>query len=190
MIKELVKSARSYRAFDESVKVDRDTLLDLVDTARLTSSGRNLQPLKYRLIYTAEECATLLPLTAWAAALRDIKLPPEGKAPTAYIIICHDKNILPALEQSEKDVGIVSEAIILAAAEKELGGCMIANFGAAKVAEAFSLSDNLVPKLIIALGKPDESVVITEIADGENTSYYRENGIHYVPKRKLEDIVI
>ena len=44
---------------------------------------------------------------------------------------------------------------------------------------------------IIALGKPAEEIVIKEIENGESTKYYRdENDIHYVPKRKLKDILI
>lgn len=37
----------------------------------------------------------------------------------------------------------------------------------------------------------NEKVVLTEIEDGESTKYYRdENDVHYVPKRKLKDIII
>lgn len=33
--------------------------------------------------------------------------------------------------------------------------------------------------------------MIKEIEEGENIAYYRdENDVHYVPKRKLEDIII
>jgi hypothetical protein len=34
-------------------------------------------------------------------------------------------------------------------------------------------------------------VRIVEIEEGESTDYYRdEAGIHYVPKRKLDDVII
>ena len=50
---------------------------------------------------------------------------------------------------------------------------------------------NLAPVLIVAFGKPAEKIVIKEIEEGENIAYYRdENDVHYVPKRKLEDIII
>jgi len=43
----------------------------------------------------------------------------------------------------------------------------------------------------VAVGKPDEEIVIREIEKGESTKYYRdENDVHYVPKRKLEDILL
>ena len=45
--------------------------------------------------------------------------------------------------------------------------------------------------LIVAIGRPDEKIVLTEIENGQSTKYYRdEQDVHYVPKRKLEDIVI
>ena len=45
--------------------------------------------------------------------------------------------------------------------------------------------------LVVALGKPDEKIVLTEADRDGDTNYYRdENDVHYVPKRKLEDIVI
>ena len=45
--------------------------------------------------------------------------------------------------------------------------------------------------LIVAFGKPDEKIVLTEVSSGESIKYYRDDqDVHYVPKRKLEDIVI
>ena len=45
--------------------------------------------------------------------------------------------------------------------------------------------------LVIALGKPAETIILTEVGEDGNTAYYRdENDVHYVPKRKLEDIII
>ena len=53
------------------------------------------------------------------------------------------------------------------------------------------LPEDLAPMLIVAIGKPAEEVVIREIEPGEPTPYYRdEQDVHYVPKRKLADIVI
>ena len=45
--------------------------------------------------------------------------------------------------------------------------------------------------LWFGIGKPDEPVVLTEAAAGESLGYYRdENDVHYVPKRRLEDVVV
>ena len=53
------------------------------------------------------------------------------------------------------------------------------------------LPENIVPMLIVAFGKPNENIVLTEVDSGENMNYYRdEQDTHYVPKRKLKDIVL
>ena len=45
--------------------------------------------------------------------------------------------------------------------------------------------------LIVAFGKPAEKIVLTAVGEDGNTNYYRdENDVHYVPKRKLEDIIL
>lgn len=88
-------------------------------------------------------------------------------------------------------MGIVAQTMLLAAMEKGLGGCRIGNFGLEKVKEVLELLENLVLVLIVAFGKPDEKIVLAEIEKGQSIKYYRdENDVHYVPKRKLEDIII
>ena len=190
MLKDLVKQNRSYRSFDGSVEITRETLLDLVDCARFTPSSINMQPFKYYLSYKPETNDIIYPLTAWARLLPGFEGPAEGHRPTAYIIVCTDTTIGPET-RFRTDVGIVSQTIMLAAAEKGFGGCMIGNYNPAKVSAALNLPENLVPSLVLALGKPDEKIIMTELENGGNSRYYRdENGQHYVPKRKLEDITL
>ena len=188
MLKDLVKQNRSYRSFDGSFEITRETLLDLVDCARFTPSSINMQPFQYFLSYKPETNDIIYPLTAWARLLPGFEGPAEGHRPTAYIIVCTDTTIGPET-RFRTDVGIVSQTIMLAAVEKGFGGCMIGNYNPKKVSEALNLPENLIPSLILALGKPDETIIMTELEKGGNARYYRdENGQHYVPKRKLEDI--
>ena len=120
-----------------------------------------------------------------------LHLPHEGKCSTGFIVICQDLNLRESIARYQKDVGIVAQTMILAAAEKGLGGCMIGNFGLEKVKEVLEFPENLVPILIVAFGKPDEKIVLAEIEEGQSIKYYRdENDVHYVPKRKLADIII
>lgn len=189
MLRDLVIKNRSYRSFDESRRITRDELTDFIDLARLTSSSRNIQPLKYRLVYTPEECASVLPLTAWAGRLKKLKLPPAGHAPTAYIIICCDMSIAETITTFIRDVGIAAQTIMLAATEAGLGGCMIGSFDRDKLRAALDIDEKNMLMLVLALGKPDETVVLTE-AEGSDVGYYREDGKHFVPKRKLKDIIL
>ena len=49
MIRDLVLKNRSYRRFYQETAIDLETLRELVDLARLSASGGNIQPLKYIL---------------------------------------------------------------------------------------------------------------------------------------------
>jgi hypothetical protein len=45
--------------------------------------------------------------------------------------------------------------------------------------------------LVLALGKPKERVMIERVDASGDTRYWRDNeGVHHVPKRSLEDIII
>lgn len=189
--KELVKKNRSFRGYDESYRFTKEQLEDYVDTTRYTASSVNMQPLKYFIAYEKEMVDTIQKMTKWARALPDLDLPYIGKRPTGFIVVCQDTNISPNTERFMKDVGIVAQTILLQATEEGLGGCMIGNFKKEEVMETLKFDDNLVPLLIIALGKPDEEIVITEIPESGSTNYYRDKeDVHYVPKRSLEDILI
>ena len=191
MIKDLVRKNRSYRGYDESRKISEEELRDLIDTARLAGSAANLQPLKYRLVYTDEEVAKLNAITRWGKMLKDIELPHKGMFPTAYIVICVDTQISKAPENANTDIGIAAQSMLLAAVEQGLGGCMIGNYEKAQASEALALPERYVPQLIVAIGKPAETVVLTDPAEDGSVKYYRDvNDVHYVPKRKLEDILL
>ncbi|MCD7834933.1 MAG: nitroreductase family protein [Lachnospiraceae bacterium] len=190
-LKDLVKANRSYRGYDESRRVTREELLEMIDCARLTASSVNQQPLRYYLAYEKEETDRIQPLTKWARGLPQMELPHPGMCPTAFIVICQDIRVFESQTRFSRDVGIVAQTILLAATEMGLGGCMIGNFSPAKISEALQLPAYLAPLLVVAIGKPAETVVMTEIGPDEPTNYYRdENDVHYVPKRRLEDLVI
>ncbi len=188
-IKELIKRSRSYRSFDPSVSVNRAQLSDWVECARCSPSSRNLQVLKFRLVTDDAERDQMLSNTKWAGLLSHMEIPPKGHAPTAYIVICMDKSLADSPAAFQRDVGICAQSILLAACEDGFGGCVIGSFSADAVKTALKLPENLSPQLVLALGKPDETVEITEVRDG-SVAYYRENGVHYVPKRSLEDMII
>ena len=72
-----------------------------------------------------------------------------------------------------------------------LSVCLMAGFDSSKIKNELFLPDNMEVKLVIAIGKSLEKVKIKEVGSEESVKYYRdENGVHVVPKRKLEDIII
>ena len=191
MLKELLQKSRSFRAYDRSRSISREELLELVDDTRYAPSSGNMQPLCYYLAYTQEQMDKILPLLRWAALLPERHLPDPGKEPTAVIVICCCTSRVHDPHFAIRDVGAVAQTILLAAAEKGLGGIMIGNYDAKKLSEALQLPEDQVPQLVVALGKPDETIILEDVEDGESLKYYRdENDVHHVPKRKLEDIII
>lgn len=191
MIKDLVIKNRSYRGYNHDRKLTKEELLELVDCARLTASSVNMQPFKYYIAWEEDEVAAIQALTKWARGLPELTLPHPGMEPTGFIVIVQDTAIFESLQRFQKDCGIVAQTMLLRAAEMGLGGCMIGNFPAGTLKETLKLPANLSPLLVLALGEPAEQVVLTEISEGESTGYYRdEQDIHYVPKRRLEDIAL
>ena len=190
MIKELVLKNRSYRSFDRNVKIEKETLLELIDTARTTPSAMNLQPLLY-VPLTEDYADRILPYTNWARALKNMTLPPKGMGPSAFILLCVDKSLTPNPAPVMRDVGISAQTMLLAATEMGLGGCMIGSFDNAKIKAELGLDDNIGIVLAGALGKPGETVVLEEMGKDDSVNYYRDDmNVHHVPKRRLEDIII
>ncbi len=190
MLIDLIKQNRSYRGYDHSRKLTREEMLALVEAARLCPSSVNVQPFKYFLAYEEDVVATVQAETKWAKGLPELTLPHPGKEPAAFIVICQDTDISDNLARFQRDVGIVAQTMLLAAVEMGLGGCMIGTFKAGSVHGALHLPENLHPMLIVAFGKPDEEIILTDVVDGK-TGYYRDaEDRHYVPKRALEDLII
>lgn len=188
MLEFLVDNCRTIRSFDESRPVTEAELTSFINTARKTASAANRQPLKYRLV-TGGECALVQPLTAWAGALPHLELPPKGKMPTAFVMICHDTAISPVSDYAAMDVGIAAQTMALAAAESGIGCCMIGSFKA-EIKDILGLPENLVPRLLMAFGYPAETALICDPVDG-NVTYFRDDaGVHFVPKRPLSEVIV
>ena len=190
MFESLVRNNRSYRSFDRSVPVTREQIVHWLTCVRMSPSARNLQMLKFKPVTDADTCARLISLTRWAGALQQMQFPPKGHEPTAFLVICADLSIANCSENTLIDVGIAAQTFLLAATEEAYGGCMFRSFSADAVRECLGLSASLVPVLVIALGKPDETVKLVELPESASINYYRENGVHCVPKRSLDDLVI
>lgn len=188
MIKELITKNRSYRRFHQNVPIEAETLRALVDLARLSPSAANLQPLKFILSCEPTKNALIFPNLAWAGYLKHWPGPQEGDRPAAYIIILADKQVSASVDC---DHGIAAQSILLGAAEKGLGGCILN----AVSREGLQKSLNIPPRyeilLVLALGKPNEQAVIEKVGDNGEIKYWRDAaGVHHVPKRSLDDIII
>jgi len=184
---DLIKKSRSYRRFYQETTISREELVLMVEAARFSPASRNIQPLKYILVNTPEECAELFPTLAWAGYLTEWPGPEEGERPSAYIIQLLDKNIS---NTPSCDHGITAQSILLQATELGYGGCIIASIKREALSKIVNLSENFEILQVIALGKPKEVVVVDDLVDNEYKYWREENGTHHVPKRKLDELIL
>jgi len=188
MIRDLILKNRSYRRFSQEVSIELNILRELVDLARLSASSANKQPLKYILSYEAQRNELIFSCLNWADYLEDWGGPCEGERPMAYIVILGDTEVSQSFSC---DHGIAAQGILLGAAEKGLGGCIIASIQREKLREALGIATCHEILLVMAIGKPKEMVVIETVGPSGNIKYWRDSeNVHHVPKRPLGEIVI
>jgi nitroreductase len=188
MLGNLVVKNRSYRRFYQETAIGIETLRELIDLARLSASAMNLQPLKYVLSCEPRKNALIFSHLGWARYLKDWPGPAEGERPSAYIIVLGDTEISRAFGC---DHGIAAQSILLGATEKGLGGCMIATVKRQELSQALGIASRYEILLVIALGKPKETVVIDKVGPNGDVKYWRDSqGVHHVPKRALDGIII
>lgn len=183
-LESLLKRNRSFRGYDRSVEVGPEQLMEMVKTATWVASGMNAQPLRFRLV-TGEDAAKVHPLVKLGAALPEEHLPHPGEEPSAYIVICS------TVEENrivDMDLGIAAQSILLKATEMGLGGIFILNFKADAVQAALSLQ--MKPLAVLGIGKPAERIFLMPCNAGDPLAYYRKEGVHYVPKIKVEDLIV
>ena len=180
----LLHRNRSYRGYDPSRRVTREELMKLVEVTTLVPSGKNQQALRYKLV-TEEESDKVLPLIRLGSALPELHLPFPGTEPRAFLIIC---STVPENPLIDIDLGIAAQSLLLKAVEMGLAGIMIRAFDPARLTQALDLPFK--PLLVIALGKGAESIYLKPVSSGDSLTYYRKDGVHFVPKLKAEDLLI
>ncbi|MDE6342080.1 MAG: nitroreductase family protein [Muribaculaceae bacterium] len=187
-LRRLLEEDRSIRRFDASRPIGRDVLTQLVDLTRLCASGRNLQPLRYRPVDTAEERDALFPLLAWAGYLTDWAGPAPEERPTAYLVQCLN---LSLAKNCLCDDGLQLQAITLGARALGIGACILKAFDPAKVAAALGIdTERFMPRYVVALGYPAEKVVLEDMEEADIKYWRSPDGTHHVPKRPLSELII
>ena len=187
MIKEIIKSNRSYRRFLPDREIKREVLLDLVDSARCSASAGNLQRIRFALFNTKEKNRQIFDSLAFAAYLKDVwQGPTVDEQPSAYVVLLTEKK--PDVNLAI-DIGIAAQSILLTATEQGIGGCIFRSFSAEKLTSLLEC-DKYSPELVVALGYPSEKVVLTDVKNGDIKYYRDERDVHFVPKYSTEELVI
>lgn len=175
---------RSHRGYDQRRVVTTEELRRIINVNTRIPSARNQQCLRFRMV-TAEEAHKVLPHIKLGSALPDLHLPIEDTEPQAFIIIC---STIEENKWVDIDLGISAQSMLLKATEIGLNGICIGAFNGQAITDAFALP--YTPLLIIAIGKGSEEIRLTEISAEESHTYYRKEGVHYVPKVKTDDLIL
>ena len=179
---ELLRKNRSYRGYNKEYKVSRAELERIVGVNTKIPSGRNQQVLRFKLITHDSGAEKVLKNIKMGAALPELHLPYPGTEPEAFIIVCCEKEENKLIDI---DLGISVQSMLLKAVEMGLNGIVIGAFSKEKLREDLNLK--YAPLAVVAIGKGVERIELRMIGEEESHAYYRKDGIHYVPKVRLED---
>ena len=180
----LLLKNRSHRAYDTSFHVREDQLKRIIAVNRLCPSARNQQVLRFRPVLE-DEAEKVLPYIRLGGALPHLNLPEKGSEPMAFIVVCSqaqpDKYVYT-------DLGISLQSMLLQAVEIGLNGICIGAFNAEALSESLNLPSE--PLMVLAIGRGKEDIRLVDFSQEQNHSYYREHGVHYVPKVHFDELII
>ena len=83
-VREAIYTRRTIRKF-RLEPISDDVLRELVEAARFAPSASNMQPLKYKLVGSAD-AARVFPHVHWAGAIRPAGDPKPGEEPTGRLV--------------------------------------------------------------------------------------------------------
>ena len=177
---------RSCRGYDSNYIVSKEELLKIVEVNTKIASARNQQVLRFWLVYgtEAKEVTKAIKL---GGALPELNLPLPGTEPNAYIIICTEE---PKGKWVDIDLGISAQSMLLKAVDLGLNGICIAAFNKEKICALVNGGREMEPLLILAIGKSIERFQLLPIGQEDEHNYFRKNGVHFVPKVRIEDLLI
>lgn len=181
----LLKKNRSYRGYNPAYKVPLTALEQMVAVNMLLPSAKNQQALRFKLVTEESGAEKVLENIKLGGMLPELHLPFPGTEPKAFIIIC---TTVPDSKMLHVDVGIAAQSMLLKAVDMGYNGLIIGAFNAKKITEEFSLP--YPPALILAIGKGNEKIELTEISADDSHAYWRENGTHFVPKVRWKELIV
>lgn len=184
-VDELLTKNRSYRGYNKAYVVSRTELERIVGVCTRIPSGCNQQTLRYFLVTKDSGADRLLPLVKMGAALPELHLPFPGTEPEAFIICC---SATPESKLVDIDLGIALQSMALKAVEMGLNTLMIGAFNREKLRTEFNLPYE--PLMVLAVGKGAERIELVPTDADAPRAYYRRDGVHYVPKVRLSDLII
>ena len=181
----LLLKNRSHRAYDSSYVVARRQLDANVSVNTKLPSGKNAQTLRFKLVDAESGGADFCRFLRFGGYLPELHLPAPGTEPQAFIVVCSTEAESPIVDI---DLGISLQSMALKAVEIGLNALIIRAFNRAEVKDALGLP--LEPLAVLVIGKGIEKIELKNVPAGSDLRYYRQDGVHYVPKVMLEDLLL
>lgn len=181
----LFEKNRSYRGYKKDFVVKQDMLERIVNVNTKIASGKNQQALRFKLVTKGENADFVLENIKLGGMLPELHLPYKGTEPESFIIVC---GTVPENKILDIDLGISLQSMALKATEMGLNALIICAFNKTNITEHFKLQYE--PLAILAVGKGAENIKLKTSSPEESRAYFRENDVHFVPKLKLEDIIL
>lgn len=185
MFLDVIKERRSVRKYDPTVQISREEMTEILELATLAPSSSNLQPWRFLVIDKPELKQKLLPIaynqqqvveaSAVIAVLGDVESYKKaekiyGQAIEAGFMAADiaksfiERTVemysgLPPEVASRivyTDGGLISMQLMLVARSKGYDTVPMGGYDQAKFVEAFGVSEQYVPVMLIAIGKATE----------------------------------
>lgn len=182
-----VKSRRTVRRFKQE-PIDRESIIKMIDAARVSPSAGNIQSLKYAIIDSLDERKAIFPHIKYAGYIADWN-PEFTESPVAFIAVLNDTNIRKTNSSTKCDCGIAMMSISLVATEMGIGSCILGAIDKENIAEVIDLNSEYEIMYLIGLGMPDQEN--EQFDDSDSVKYLMDLSKNFkVPKRKIEDVIV
>jgi nitroreductase len=182
MFLDVIKERRSVRTFDPTLQISREEMTEILELATLAPSSSNLQPWRFLVIDKPELKQRLLPIaynqhqvveaSAVIAVLGDVEsykkaekiygqaveagfMPEDTAISFIERTVGMYSNLPPEVARQivYTDGGLISMQLMLVARSKGYDTVPMGGYDKAKFVEAFGISEQYVPVMLIAIGK-------------------------------------
>ena len=182
-----VAKRRTVRRFRQD-PIDRESIVKMIDVARVSPSAGNMQSLKYAVVASKEEREAIFPYIKYAGYIPEWN-PELSESPVAFIAVLNDTSIRANNAFTQCDSGISMMAISMIAEEMGYSSCILGAIEREKIAEILGIKSQYEILYLVGLGISMQEN--SQFDDSGSVKYVMDqNGNFQVPKRKLEDLIV
>lgn len=157
---EAILCRRSIRSFKDE-PVNDESVLKLIEAARLAPSGGNRQPWRF---VEVRDPRRINMIKMFSAGLRG--------DPTLIIAVCSE-----AIEPiTLLDIGMAAENIMIAAVELGLGSCAIVSFSGEPIKKLLDIPEEMKLVLLLSMGYPSSEPILRPKKPTEEIAYSERFG--------------